>query len=88
MSNIQVYNLTYTAWAAKSGTAYYINTSNSYILYKVDSTLANQIIWATKLFYVLPLTSTQATNLNSFRTSVLGTATQVNSLDEVVSANF
>jgi len=88
MSNVQVYNLTYTEWAAKGGTAYYIDTSNSYILYNVDTTLANQIVWSNKLFYTPPLTSTQQTNLASFTTLVKPGAIQVNSLDEVVSFNF
>jgi hypothetical protein len=88
MANIQIYNLTYTEWKAKTGTAYYINTSTAYIVYKVDSTLANQIIWATKIFYAPPLTSTQSANLSDFNTTVLGTATQVFTVDEVVSANF
>lgn len=88
MSNIQVYNLTWTEFKAKGGTINYIDTSTSYILYQVDATLANQIVWSTKLFYVLPLTSAQVTNLNDFKTNYLGSAVQVSTLDEVVSASY
>jgi hypothetical protein len=88
MANIQIYNLTWTEFKAKGGTAYYIDTSNAYILYKVDTTLANQIVFANKLFYAPPLTSAQQVDLADFRTTVLPTATQVYSVDEVVSLNF
>jgi len=87
MSNIQVYNLTYTEWAAKSGTAYYIDYGTSYQLYKVDTTLANQILWATHIFYAPPLTSVQQTDLTAFQ-AILSGSTQVDSVDEIVSANF
>jgi SAM-dependent MidA family methyltransferase len=87
MSNIQIYNLTWTEWFAKTGTAYYIDYGTSYQLYKVDSTLANQILWATHIFYAPPLTSTQQTDLTAFLAIKAG-STQVDSVDEVVSANF
>ena len=88
MSNIQIYNLTWAEWKAKTGTAYYINSGTFYILYKVDSTPANQILWSNKLFYAPPLTTTQQANLTDFNTNVLGTATQVYTVDEVVAANY
>lgn len=87
MSNIQQYNLTYTEWAAKGGTAYYIDYGTSYQLYKVDTTLANQILWATHIFYVAPLTSAQQADLTAFQ-AIIGGSTQVDSVDEVISANF
>ena len=87
MSNIQIYNLTWTEWAAKGGTAYYIDYGTSYQLYKVDTTLANQILWATHIFYAPPLTSAQQTDLTAFLAIKSG-ATQVDSVDEVVSDNF
>jgi len=88
MANVQIYNLTYTEWKAKTGTAYYIDYGSSYQLYKVDSTLANQILWAAHIFYVPPLTTDQQADLTDFNTNVLGTATQVDTVDEVVSDNF
>lgn len=87
MSNIQIYNLTYSEWAAKGGTAYYIDYGTSYQLYKVDTTLANQILWATHIFYSPPLTSAQQTDLTAFLLIKSG-STQVDSVDEVVSAAF
>jgi SAM-dependent MidA family methyltransferase len=87
MANIQIYNLTWAEWLAKTGTAYYIDYGTSYQLYKVDSTLANQILWATHIFYAPPLTSAQQTDLTAFQ-AIIGGATQVDSVDEVVSANF
>lgn len=87
MANIQQYNLTYTEWAAKGGTAYYIDMGSSYLLYKVDTTLANQILWCSQVFYVLPLTSAQQTDLTAFNL-IIGGSTQVDSVAEVVSANF
>jgi SAM-dependent MidA family methyltransferase len=87
MANIQQYNLTWAEWLAKSGTAYYIDYGTSYQLYKVDTTLANQILWCTHIFYVAPLTSTQQTDLTAFLAIKAG-STQVDSVDEVVSAAF
>jgi hypothetical protein len=87
MSNIQIYSLTWAEWLAKTGTAYYIDYNTSYQLYKVDSTLANQILWATHIFYAPPLTSAQQANLTAFQ-AIIGASTQVNSVDEVVSAAF
>jgi SAM-dependent MidA family methyltransferase len=87
MANIQQYNLTYTEWAGKGGTAYYIDYGTSYQLYKVDTTTVNQILWCTHLFYVAPLTSAQQTDLTAFQV-ILSGSTQVDSVDEVVSANF
>jgi hypothetical protein len=87
MSNIQIYNLTWAEWAAKGGTAYYIDFGSSYQLYKVDTTLANQILWATHIFYVQPLTSDQQADLTAFQ-AIIGGSTQVDSVDEVVSANY
>lgn len=87
MSNIQIYNLTWVEWLAKTGTAYYIDYGTSYQLYKVDSTLANQILWATHIFYVAPLTAAQQTDLTAFLAIKAG-STQVDSVDEVVSAAF
>lgn len=87
MANIQIYNLTYTEWAAKGGTAYYIDYGTSYQLYKVDTTLANQILWCTHIFYAPPLTSDQQTDLTAFL-AIMSGSTQVDSVDEVVSASF
>ena len=87
MANVQIYNLTYSEWAAKGGTAYYIDTSSSYLLYKVDTTLANQILWCSQVFYVPPLTSDQQSDLTAFNL-IIGGSTQVNSVSEVVSAAF
>ncbi len=88
MSNIQQYSLTWSEWKAKGGTAYYVDSGSFYVFYKVDSTIANQIVFSNKLFYTPPLTSTQQTNLTDFQTNVLGTATQVYTLDEVIGLNF
>jgi SAM-dependent MidA family methyltransferase len=87
MANIQQYNLTWAEWDAKSGTAYYIDYGTSYQLYKVDTTLANQILWATHIFYAPPLTSAQQSDLTAWEALISG-ATQVDSVDEVVSAAF
>ena len=87
MANIQIYSLTYSEWAAKGGTAYYIDYGTSYQLYKVDTTLANQILWATHIFYAPPLTSTQQSELDAFNL-IIGGATQVDTVDEVISAAF
>jgi hypothetical protein len=87
MANIQIYNLTWTEWLAKGGTAYYINYGTSYQLYKADTTLANQILWATHIFYAPPLTSAQQTDLTALQ-AVIGGYTQVDSVDEVVSATY
>ena len=87
MANVQIYNLTWAEWDAKTGTAYYIDYGTSYQLYKVDTTLANQILWATHIFYAPPLTSAQQADLTAFQ-AIIGGSTQVDSVDEVISANF